>query len=190
VGHILSEGILRITNHSGDVTISRAHGPAWRQSAHLSLGQLKVMSAIEQCRSATRCKSHHRPQQSFAEPQTDSPRKSATEKFERSCSTDSRRSMLHSVNGSSRHFRLSDKGAEIGQYEPIDHCSGMQTRSYLGLNETRAAGVGIVFLSFSKRALSKTADVKAGQTVRPSDVAFHFDLPYEPCRTLSRPAWR
>lgn len=30
------------------------HGPAWRsaQSGHLSLGQLKVMSAIEQCRSA------------------------------------------------------------------------------------------------------------------------------------------
>ena len=34
--------------------IFRAHGPAWRaaQHAHLSLGQLKVMSAIEQCRSA------------------------------------------------------------------------------------------------------------------------------------------
>ena len=34
--------------------IFRAHGPAWRQSqqGHLSLGQLKVMSAIEQCRSA------------------------------------------------------------------------------------------------------------------------------------------
>ena len=34
--------------------IFRAHGPAWRQSqrAHLSLGQLKVMSAIEQCRTA------------------------------------------------------------------------------------------------------------------------------------------
>ena len=34
--------------------IFRVHGPAWRQaqSAHLSLGQLKVMSAIEQCRSA------------------------------------------------------------------------------------------------------------------------------------------
>ena len=30
------------------------HGPAWRtaQRGHLSLGQLKVMSAIEQCRSA------------------------------------------------------------------------------------------------------------------------------------------
>jgi transcription elongation factor Elf1 len=34
--------------------IFRAFGPAWRaaQHAHLSLGQLKVMSAIEQCRSA------------------------------------------------------------------------------------------------------------------------------------------
>ena len=34
--------------------IFRAHGPAWRQArhVHLSLGQLKVMSAIEQCRSA------------------------------------------------------------------------------------------------------------------------------------------
>lgn len=34
--------------------IFRAHGPAWRrvQHAHLSFGQLKVMSAIEQCRSA------------------------------------------------------------------------------------------------------------------------------------------
>ena len=34
--------------------IFRAHGPAWRhaQQGHLSLGQLKVMSAIEQCRSA------------------------------------------------------------------------------------------------------------------------------------------
>lgn len=34
--------------------IFRAHGPAWRaaQHTHLSLGQLKVMSAIEQCRSA------------------------------------------------------------------------------------------------------------------------------------------
>ncbi len=34
--------------------IFRARGPAWRraQHAHLSLGQLKVMSAIEQCRSA------------------------------------------------------------------------------------------------------------------------------------------
>jgi len=34
--------------------IFRAHGSAWRQAqhAHLSLGQLKVMSAIEQCRSA------------------------------------------------------------------------------------------------------------------------------------------
>ena len=34
--------------------IFRAHGPAWRhlERGHLSLGQLKVMSAIEQCRSA------------------------------------------------------------------------------------------------------------------------------------------
>ena len=34
--------------------IFRAHGPAWRQSqaGHLSLGQLKVMSAVERCRSA------------------------------------------------------------------------------------------------------------------------------------------
>ncbi len=45
--------------------IFRAHGPAWRQHqrGHLSLGQLKVMSAIEQCRSlalgghALRCSS-------------------------------------------------------------------------------------------------------------------------------------
>jgi hypothetical protein len=34
--------------------IFRTHGPAWRaaQRGHLSLGQLKVMSAVEQCRSA------------------------------------------------------------------------------------------------------------------------------------------
>jgi hypothetical protein len=34
--------------------IFRTHGPAWRQTqhGHLSLGQLKVMSAIEQCRTA------------------------------------------------------------------------------------------------------------------------------------------
>ena len=34
--------------------ILRAHGPAWRlaQRTRLSLGQLKVMSAIEQCRTA------------------------------------------------------------------------------------------------------------------------------------------
>ncbi len=34
--------------------IFRSHGPAWRQAqrSHLSLGQLKVMTAIEQCRSA------------------------------------------------------------------------------------------------------------------------------------------
>lgn len=35
--------------------IFRAHGPAWRQAqqGHLSLGQLKVMTAIEQCRTAS-----------------------------------------------------------------------------------------------------------------------------------------
>jgi hypothetical protein len=35
--------------------IFRTHGPLWRkqQAGHLSLGQLKVMSAIEQCRTAT-----------------------------------------------------------------------------------------------------------------------------------------
>ena len=34
--------------------IFRARGPAWRraQTGHLSLGQLKVMSAIERCRTA------------------------------------------------------------------------------------------------------------------------------------------
>ncbi len=32
--------------------IFRAHGPAWRAHSALSAGQLKVMSAIEQCRSA------------------------------------------------------------------------------------------------------------------------------------------
>ena len=34
--------------------IFRAHGPAWRwaNAGHLSLGQLKVMSAIESCRTA------------------------------------------------------------------------------------------------------------------------------------------
>ncbi len=34
--------------------IFRAHGPAWRraQAGHLSLGQLKVMSTIEACRTA------------------------------------------------------------------------------------------------------------------------------------------
>ena len=33
--------------------IFRAHGPVWRlrERGHLSLGQLKVMSAIERCRS-------------------------------------------------------------------------------------------------------------------------------------------
>jgi hypothetical protein len=34
--------------------IFRAHGPAWRKAnaGHISLGQLKVMSAIERCRTA------------------------------------------------------------------------------------------------------------------------------------------
>ncbi|MES0386045.1 MAG: transposase zinc-binding domain-containing protein, partial [Hyphomicrobium sp.] len=34
--------------------IFRAHGLAWRQAnaGHISLGQLKVMSAIERCRTA------------------------------------------------------------------------------------------------------------------------------------------
>ncbi len=32
--------------------IFRACGPTWRSTVALSLGQLKVMSAIEQCRSA------------------------------------------------------------------------------------------------------------------------------------------
>jgi hypothetical protein len=32
--------------------IFRSHGPAWRATTHLSLGQLKVMSAIERCRTA------------------------------------------------------------------------------------------------------------------------------------------
>jgi hypothetical protein len=34
--------------------IFRAHGPAWRKAnaGHVSLGQLKVMSAIENCRTA------------------------------------------------------------------------------------------------------------------------------------------
>lgn len=34
--------------------ILRAHGPAWREAerGHLSLAQLKVMSAITQCRTA------------------------------------------------------------------------------------------------------------------------------------------
>ncbi|AGW95537.1 IS91 family transposase [Ralstonia pickettii] len=32
--------------------IFRLHGPAWRQTAHLSLSQLQVMSAIERCRTA------------------------------------------------------------------------------------------------------------------------------------------
>jgi hypothetical protein len=32
--------------------VFRSLGPGWRQSVNLSLGQLKVVSAIEQCRSA------------------------------------------------------------------------------------------------------------------------------------------
>ncbi len=34
--------------------IFRAHGPAWRRAnaGHVSLGQLKTMSAIENCRTA------------------------------------------------------------------------------------------------------------------------------------------
>ena len=40
--------------HPEVADIFRAHGPAWRdaQRGHFSLGQLKVMSAIEHCRSA------------------------------------------------------------------------------------------------------------------------------------------
>jgi hypothetical protein len=40
--------------------IFRAHGPAWRQSqqGHLSLGQLKVMSAIELGLGLTRFRGH------------------------------------------------------------------------------------------------------------------------------------
>ena len=43
---------LRVSPEVAD--IFRAHGPAWRraQAGHLSLGQLKVMSAIERCRTA------------------------------------------------------------------------------------------------------------------------------------------
>jgi hypothetical protein len=50
--------------------IFRAHGPAWRdqERGHFSLGQLKVMSAVERCRSAAlgghalRCSSCAQPQ--------------------------------------------------------------------------------------------------------------------------------
>ena len=50
--------------------IFRAHGPAWREAerGHVSLGQLKVMSAVEHCRSAAlgghalRCSSCAQPQ--------------------------------------------------------------------------------------------------------------------------------
>src|SRR5471030_2485200 len=50
--------------------IFRAHGPTWRdqERGHFSLGQLKVMSAVEHCRSAAlgghalRCSSCAQPQ--------------------------------------------------------------------------------------------------------------------------------
>ncbi len=53
--------------------IFRAHGPSWRheQRGHLSVGQLKVMSAIEQCRSAAlgghalRCSACAQPQLAY-----------------------------------------------------------------------------------------------------------------------------
>jgi hypothetical protein len=42
--------------------IFRAHGPTWRhqEQGHLSLGQLKVMSAVEHCRSAELPAGFHR----------------------------------------------------------------------------------------------------------------------------------
>ncbi len=48
----LAAETLRVSPEVAD--IFRAHGPAWRraQAGHLSLGQLKVMSAIERCRTA------------------------------------------------------------------------------------------------------------------------------------------
>jgi len=48
----LAAETLRVSPEVAD--IFRAHGPAWRraQSGHLSLGQLKVMSAVERCRTA------------------------------------------------------------------------------------------------------------------------------------------
>ena len=41
-------------NHLEVADIFRVHGPAWRRAnaGHVSLGQLKVMSAIESCRTA------------------------------------------------------------------------------------------------------------------------------------------
>jgi hypothetical protein len=38
--------------------IFRSHGPAWRQAnaAHLSVGQLKAMAAIQACRTALVCR--------------------------------------------------------------------------------------------------------------------------------------
>lgn len=57
----------------GVADIFRAHGPEWRhaQRHHLSLGQLKVMTAIEQCRSAAlgghelRCSDRQRLQEAY-----------------------------------------------------------------------------------------------------------------------------
>jgi len=45
----MSRGALEVAD------IFRDHGAAWRreQAGHLSLGQLKVMAAIEQCRTAS-----------------------------------------------------------------------------------------------------------------------------------------
>ncbi len=49
--------------------IFRAHGPAWRraEAGHLSLGQLKVMSAIEHCRykSGRAARRHKIPRERF-----------------------------------------------------------------------------------------------------------------------------
>src|SRR5258707_9615107 len=46
--HVLPRPALEVAD------ILRGHGPAWRQAnaGHVSLGQLKVMSAIENCRTA------------------------------------------------------------------------------------------------------------------------------------------
>src|SRR6267378_1189140 len=43
-----------VSNHCKLLSIFRGHGPAWRQAnaGHVSLGQLKVMLAIESCRTA------------------------------------------------------------------------------------------------------------------------------------------
>jgi len=52
---VANQGKLCKVTTSISAPIFRSHGPAWRyaQHDHLSLGQLKVMSAIEQCRTAT-----------------------------------------------------------------------------------------------------------------------------------------